>query len=137
MSQIVRGLGYASVAMMASTTIVGMAHSGITDIPKEGTWLLSKGERVLDPRTNADLKGFLSSNRGSPTGAANDPDTSVGAGGITINQHFAISGNGDKALTAAMAQAADDGARKGAALARQEILQDFQTRGQARRLLNV
>ena len=39
----------------------GVAHSGITDIPREGTWLLDKGERVVDSGTNADLKNYLNS----------------------------------------------------------------------------
>ncbi|KIA79093.1 hypothetical protein QR66_17855, partial [Chromobacterium piscinae] len=55
----VRGLGYASVGVMAATTLAGMAHDGIDDIPREGTWLLQKGERVIDNRTNADLKTYL------------------------------------------------------------------------------
>ena len=29
-----------------SAGAVGMAHSGISDVPSEGTWLLDKGERV-------------------------------------------------------------------------------------------
>ena len=38
-----------------------MAHDGIDNIPKEGTWLLDKGERVVDSRTNADLTNYLAS----------------------------------------------------------------------------
>ena len=37
----------------------GMAHSGIDNVPKEGTWLLDKGERVLSPRQNKDLTAYL------------------------------------------------------------------------------
>ena len=37
----------------------GMAHSGIDNIPQEGTWLLDKGERVLSPRQNKDLTSYL------------------------------------------------------------------------------
>ena len=58
-ASLVRGLGYASVGMIAATSIAGMAHDGIDNIPREGTWLLDKGERVVDRRTNADLKEFL------------------------------------------------------------------------------
>ncbi|WP_374556612.1 hypothetical protein [Aquitalea pelogenes] len=58
-AQMMRALGYASVGVMAGTTIAGMAHDGIDTIPREGTWLLDKGERVVDSRTNADLKAFL------------------------------------------------------------------------------
>ncbi len=42
-----------------------MAHDGIDNIPKEGTWLLDKGERVVDSRTNADLKDYLAEGGGS------------------------------------------------------------------------
>ncbi|WP_313626222.1 phage tail tape measure protein [Kosakonia sp.] len=60
-----------------------------------------------------------------------------GGGSTIIHQHFSISGNGDAALKQAMQEAARQGAQDGAKQARQELLQDFQTRGQARRLLNV
>lgn len=46
-------------------TLTGQAHDGIDHVPKEGTWLLDKGERVVDRRTNADLKDFLSANGSS------------------------------------------------------------------------
>lgn len=55
----------------------------------------------------------------------------------TIHQHFAISGNGDAALKQAMEEAAAKGARDGAKKARQDMLSDFQTNGQGRRLLGV
>lgn len=45
--------------MSINTSITGMAHDGIDNVPKEGTWLLDKGERVVDSRTNADLKNYL------------------------------------------------------------------------------
>ncbi len=63
-ASLVRGMGYASVGLIASTAISGMAHDGIDNIPKEGTWLLDKGERVVDRRTNADLKDYLAGKGG-------------------------------------------------------------------------
>lgn len=70
-----------------------------------------------------------------------DTVSSVSAGGNsiqqTIQQHFTISGNGDAALKQAMQEAAAKGTRDGAKLARQEMLSDFQTNGQARRMLGV
>lgn len=65
--------------------------------------------------------------------------TSAGGGGseIHITQHINVSGNGDAALNQAMEQAAAKGARNGARQARQEMLSDFQTNGQARRMLGV
>lgn len=56
---VIRATGYASVGLIAAQTISGMAHDGIDNVPKEGTWLLDKGERVVDSRTNSDLKNYL------------------------------------------------------------------------------
>lgn len=70
-----------------------------------------------------------------------DTVSSVGGGGAqlqqTIHQHFSISGNGDAELKQAMQEAARQGANDGAKQARQDLLQDFSNRGQARRLLGV
>ena len=45
----------------AAAKLTGMAHSGMTNIPREGTYLLDGGERVLQPEQNRDLTRFLSS----------------------------------------------------------------------------
>ena len=42
---------------------VGMAHNGIDNIPREGTWLLDGGERVLNPQQNTDLTKYLADQR--------------------------------------------------------------------------
>ncbi|EFJ3452324.1 hypothetical protein G5I55_004276 [Escherichia coli] len=52
-----------NIANIKSTNVSGMAHDGIDNIPREGTWLLDRGERVVDQRTNGDLKDFLSNNK--------------------------------------------------------------------------
>lgn len=65
------------------------------------------------------------------------PRATSGGGDTIIHQHFNISGNGDAALKQAMQEAARQGANDGAKQARQDILQDFSNRGQARRLLGV
>lgn len=82
MATAIRGLGYASVGMIAAQTISGMAHDGIDNIPKEGTWLLDKGERVVDSRTNGDLKDYLAKGGGN------------GSGNVTINQSISIASDG-------------------------------------------
>lgn len=79
MSMMTRGIGYASVGLIASQTIAGMAHDGIDNIPKEGTWLLDKGERVVDSRTNADLKDYLANQN---------------SGGINFTQTIVIQSDG-------------------------------------------
>lgn len=37
----------------------GVAHGGLTNVPKESTFLLDKGERVVSPGQNKDLTDFL------------------------------------------------------------------------------
>ncbi|OOR83916.1 phage tail tape measure protein [Moraxella canis] len=39
--------------------VVGQAHDGIPSVPREGTWILDKGERVVKPRDNDRLTKFL------------------------------------------------------------------------------
>ncbi|END7929178.1 SHOCT domain-containing protein [Escherichia coli] len=55
------------VMSMKSVNMTGMAHDGISEIPREGTWLLDGGERVVDQRTNGDLKDFLNNQSESKT----------------------------------------------------------------------
>ncbi|WP_151832186.1 transglycosylase SLT domain-containing protein, partial [Acinetobacter ursingii] len=82
---VIRATGYASVGIMAAQTITGMAHNGIDSIPKEGTWLLDGGERVLNPQQNQDLTRYLnerqSSNEGDVTIQVNVTDSGVTTSG--------------------------------------------------------
>lgn len=56
-------------AAISSVSLAGMAHDGIDNVPREGTWLLDKGERVIDQRTNVDLTRFLATqNQGTNGG---------------------------------------------------------------------
>ena len=58
-------MAYAAMNLQAFTpNISGMAHNGIDNIPKEGTWLLDGGERVLNPEQNKDLTRYLQNNKG-------------------------------------------------------------------------
>ena len=67
------------LSLIEAATPMGMAHDGIDNIPKEGTWLLDKGERVVDSRTNADLKGMIANQKN-------------GGGDIHISVHVTDSG---------------------------------------------
>ena len=49
---------YAAGALAASK-VTGMAHSGMTSIPSEGTYLLDGNERIVAPEQNRDLSRFL------------------------------------------------------------------------------
>ena len=53
-------LGIAQVNKIRSTQFQGgQAHAGMTNIPAEGSYLLDKGERVIQPEQNKDLTNFL------------------------------------------------------------------------------
>jgi len=67
-----------TVGLSNSLAIAGMAHDGIDNIPREGTWLLDGGERVLSPNQNADLSAFL--------------ESQTNGSGETKNFHFDLSG---------------------------------------------
>jgi len=69
-----------ALATIATVSIDGMAHDGIDNIPKEGTWLLDKGERVVDSRTNSDLKDYLANQKSG--------------GGINFTQTIVIQSDG-------------------------------------------
>ncbi|RXU04946.1 phage tail tape measure protein [Pseudomonas syringae] len=58
------------VAAVSASALAGMAHNGLDNIPKEGTWLLDGGERVLNPNQNRDLTKYLADKAGSGTGGA-------------------------------------------------------------------
>ncbi|WP_158487418.1 tape measure protein [Pragia fontium] len=92
-ASIVRGLGYASVGMIAGQAIAGMAHDGIDNVPREGTWLLDRGERVVDARTNADLKNFLSNTGGNKGGNSLTINVPVDANGGVSEQDAKALGN--------------------------------------------
>ncbi|MCE0801980.1 tape measure protein [Buttiauxella sp. S04-F03] len=109
----------AGASLISQVSAVGMAHDGIDNVPKEGTWLLDRGERVVDRRTNADLKDFLANGGNS------------GSQPVQITQHFTISGSGDKQLESMLQQAAQQGAKEGY----QMVIQDFATNGQARKMV--
>lgn len=52
--------GVLQASLQAITpNLTGMAHNGISEVPREGTWLLDKGERVLNPQQNTDLTDFI------------------------------------------------------------------------------
>ncbi len=60
-----------------------MAHSGIDSIPREGTWLLDKGKRVVDARTNADLKDFLQTSNKSGGNITVNVPVNIGDSGLS------------------------------------------------------
>ena len=97
-SQVIRAMGYTSAALIGATAISGMAHDGIDNIPREGTWLLDRGERVVDRRTNSDLKDFL--NRQGNTSTT----TNSKVNNISLNVYGITDAKGMQESTARLAR---------------------------------
>lgn len=53
------GQGAQIVSNIKNITMGGIAHGGLDYVPKEATYLLDEGERVLSPRQNKDLANFM------------------------------------------------------------------------------
>ena len=53
----------AAAAQAITPSFSGIAHGGLDYVPKESTYLLDKGERVLSPRQNTDLTKFMASSQ--------------------------------------------------------------------------
>lgn len=67
------------VTSIQSIKMAGQAHDGIDYVPKEGTWLLDKGERVLSPKQNSDLTNYMQRDD-----KAAKSDTVVAGGGLNV-----------------------------------------------------
>lgn len=50
-----------NIASLKPPPVQGQAHDGLDYVPKEGTWMLDEGERVVKPTDNRKLTEFLDS----------------------------------------------------------------------------
>lgn len=50
---------------LAAGSLGGAAHGGLTNVPKESTFLLDRGERVVSPEQNRDLTDYLEGKGGN------------------------------------------------------------------------
>ncbi|HCW5204550.1 transglycosylase SLT domain-containing protein [Acinetobacter baumannii] len=105
---LVLGMGMANVGMIAGQTIAGMAHNGIDNIPREGTWLLDGGERVLNPQQNKDLTNYL-----------NNRQNGSSEGNVQISQQITfadgsanVNTQGQKQIAESLNNAMNDWARR-------------------------
>ena len=69
-----------TVALSKGLALAGVAHGGLEDVPREGTYLLSAGERVVQPEQNALLTRFLAN------------QDSGGGGGRMMQVSFTLDG---------------------------------------------
>ena len=95
--------GVLQAALQAFTpSITGMAHNGIDNIPKEGTWLLDGGERVLNPQQNQDLTRYLNERQGGSDGGDVQPQVQQSQMNLSVNNFV----DWDSGVPQAMAQPA-------------------------------
>ena len=87
MAASIQAQGMISAGIAAAQGIQGMFHDGIDNVPNTGTYLLEKGERVVDKRLNEDLTQALAAGGGVSGGSNN---LSINVNGIsdaeTINR---------------------------------------------------
>ncbi|MGO0633161.1 phage tail tape measure protein [Pseudomonas sp. SAR267] len=114
-----------TTGLASSLALVGMAHDGIDSVPREGTWLLQKGERVTTAGTSAKLDRTLSDIQASSIGQG------VSSSMPPIQQHIVVQGSADDATLSRIQEAA----RQGAQLGYQMVLKDFRSNGPARQQL--
>lgn len=69
-----------SAANAIKPNISGQAHNGLANVPKEGTYILDKNERVVRPSDNNKLTKFLD-------------NADKGLTGTNITTHVTITGN--------------------------------------------
>lgn len=73
---LVGAAGAVQIATIAGTQPQGQAHGGLENVPREGTYLLSAGERVVQPEQNALLTRFLN-NQGSSGGGSRSSEVNI------------------------------------------------------------
>lgn len=123
MAGVVKTLGYTSAATVAGLSLAGMAHDGIDNIPKEGTWLLQKGERVLNAPSNDKLNAFL------------DNPSNITGGSVTIHQYLTVTGKPDEGTLAYIKVAMEKAVMEGGQAGYDKVVNDLSTNGTARHLI--
>lgn len=82
----------AATGAMAAAKVTGMAHDGIDSVPKTGTWILEKGERVTTQKTSAKLDSTLTDIQSNMRQS--------GMRGGSVNQTINVTGNVDNRTAA-------------------------------------
>ncbi|QWL58223.1 hypothetical protein HQ400_07855 [Aeromonas jandaei] len=74
---------YASQIGAAAAVTLGQFHSGTDEVSSTGSYILSKGERVIQPEANKDLTNYLAN------------ADKVGGKSVVVNSDLVIQGGGD------------------------------------------
>jgi hypothetical protein len=84
-SQAMLAMGYANAGLIAAQTISGVFHGGTDYVPKESSYLLDEGERVLSPRQNQDLTSYLANRENSGSTASVSIQVNVTDSGVSTS----------------------------------------------------
>ncbi|MDA5495388.1 phage tail length tape measure family protein [Yersinia intermedia] len=95
------------VAAISASSLAGMAHDGIDNVPATGTWLLQKGERVTTAQTSAKLDATL--------GAIQQQREATG-GKFNFSSTIQVNGDPDQRTLQMLESAVQRGAQQGYAL---------------------
>ncbi|MBK3393747.1 hypothetical protein IQ457_07310 [Psychrobacter sp. M9-54-1] len=110
----------AAAAQAITPMFSGIAHGGLDYVPKEQTYLLDKGERVLSPNQNKDFTNFMQGNKGGNSYSGD------GVGEVNIVVTVDAKGNGSmtgdtaNAFARTMAKQVEQTARN---VVRKELMQ--------------
>lgn len=88
--------------------LTGMAHNGIDSVPREGTWLLDGGERVLNPQQNKDLTNYLNNRQNG----ASDGNVQISQQITFADGSASVNTQGQKQIAESLNNAMDAWARR-------------------------
>lgn len=75
----------ATSGLLSDIESINIAHGGLENVPKESTYLLDKGERVLSPKQNTDLTQFLDESRSGHGGMKVEIINNTGSGAFNAS----------------------------------------------------
>lgn len=92
-----------NIQAIVMPNIQGQAHNGIANVPREGTWMLDKGERVVKPADNRKLSDFLDGKNKSVGGDNINVNVTVNSDGSSnVESNKQLGHNMGNALVAAI-----------------------------------
>lgn len=108
----------AAAAQAIMPSVSGQAHDGLANVPKEGTYILDEGERVVRPSDNKKLTKFLDG-KGSGTGNNITTNVTIASDGkADVQSNHTLGKELGQAINAAVQKTLRTELRQGGMLAR-------------------
>lgn len=120
------GMGVSLLGNIKSIAMpVGQAHDGIANVPREGTWVLDKNERVVKADDNKKLSRFLDSKSGKGDVKINITNNAPVEVTTNVNDDGSIDMRIDKRLNERLPQAMAQQVNTPASLVRNALTNNF------------